>query len=658
MKNKNYVSSLKELEVKLTRQPNIPNSLNPLLDRVMPPILRVLGAILGFGRKTAPAVRLPEYMMELSDGTKLATDIYLPKEVFVDSGKVKCPTILVRMPYWKDNFSFIGYAFALYGYAVVVQDIRGTGHSEGMNFILIPDRDDGLETLKWITKRFWYNGKIGMSGGSYFGMTQWCVSWDNDDMLQVICPCVSSYSNMMRLHGGMNINSLLIAFKRILINTTSHRDSPSSDTCTIEQMDATLDPRVSMFNDKINVVKPKLSNFEGLPVDFIVKFIKRMFKIKEMDLTKRNYEYFFVLLNRLLENIDVNHDKMFGMLELDVKKLNQPAYMVGGWYDMFLEHTLKDYLDIKANGAGISQEGTRIVIGPYAHAAVGGKTNKLDNGMITFLRQFIAKDQYEYWLKGIDNEEMHKPPIKYYVMGKDMWRYSDVWPPERVSEKKLYLHSKGKANSLNGNGSVGFEEPGDEPEDNFKFNPLNPVITKGGRNLDIAKGARDQRDNEQRNDVLVYTSEPLEKGIEMTGPIKIVLYASSSAKDTDFTVKLVDVYPKKVEFLRLLRFKKPREKALNILNGAIRARFRAGHDNPTLIEPGKIIKYEFLVGNTSNYFKPGHRIRVDISSSNFPKYDVNSNMGGEGEEGAYMIADQKIFHDKEHPTHLILPIYK
>ena len=642
MKNKNYVTDFKYLEINLTRQPNIPNSLNPVLDRIFPPILRILGAALGFGKKTSPAVRLPEYQMELSDGTKLATDIYLPKKVF--QTKSKCPTILVRMPYWKDNFSFIGFAFALYGYATVIQDIRGTGHSEGMNFILIPDRDDGLETLKWIKKRFWYNGKIGMSGGSYFGMTQWCVSWDNDDMLQVICPCVSSFSNMMRLHGGMNINALITAFKRILINTTAHRDSPSSDTLTVEQMDATLDPRASMFNDKINVVKPKLSNFEGLPVDAIVKFMKRMFKLKELDLTKRNYKYFFELLNRLLENIDINHDKMFGMLELDVKKLNQPAFMVAGWYDLFMEHTLKDYLDIKANGTGISRDGTRLVIGPYAHAAVGGKTNKLDNGMIDFLRLFIAKDIYDYWLKGIDNEEMHKPHIKYYVMGKDIWRYSEVWPPERVNDKELYIHSKGRANSLNGNGSVSFEGPSDEPEDNFKFNPLNPVITKGGRNLDIAKGARDQRDNEARNDVLVYTSEILEKGVEMTGPIKIVLYASSSAKDTDFTIKLVDVYPK--------------GKALNILNGAIRARFREGHDNPTLIEPGKIIKYEFLVGNTSNYFLPGHRIRVDISSSNFPKYDVNSNMAGEGEKGAYMIADQKIFHDKEHPTHLIIPIYK
>ncbi len=172
---------------------------------------------------------------------------------------------------------------------------------------------------------------------------------------------------------------------------------------------------------------------------------------------------------------------------------------------------------------------------------------------------------------------------------------------------------------------------------------MNPVITRGGRNLEVSKGAWDQKDSEIREDVLVYTSEPFDHGIELTGDIKIVLYASSSAKDTDFMVKFVDIYPN--------------GKALNILDAGIRARFRNGHDNPELIEPGKVVKYEFLVGNTSNFFKPDHRIRVDIASSNFPRYDVNSNMGGEGKEGEYMVAEQKIYHNKNYPSHLILPIY-
>jgi len=638
---KKYVTDFEYLDLSFKRQPYIPKLLKKPLDQMLPVAIRILGVALGFGRKTQQAVRLPECHMKLSDGTRLAMDVYLPKKVI--KARSKCPTILVRMPYWKDNFNFIGYAYASYGFAVVIQDIRGTGHSEGMNFILIPDRQDGLETLKWITKQFWYDGKIGMSGASYFGLTQWCVSWDNDNLLTTICPAVSANSNMMRMHGGLNIHSLINAFKKILINVTIHRDSPRNDTFTNKHVDLLLDPSASFYNDKIDVNKPKLSHFEGLPIETIVKFIKRMFKLKELNLSKRNYEYFFVLLDRLLENIDINHEKMFGMLDLDVTKISQPVFMLAGWYDLFLEHTLKDYLEIKKNGKGIAKEHSRIMIGPFAHAAVGGKTNKLDNGLLNFLRGFIAKEWYMHWLMEKEYPEMKKPPIKYYVLGLDKWRYSYVWPPERSMYKDLYLHSKGKANTRDGDGRLSFKAPADESEDLYNFDPIDPVITKGGRNLEISKGALDQEDSEMRDDVLVYTSEPFDHGVEVTGDVKIVLYASSSAKDTDFMVKLVDVSPK--------------GKAILILDAGIRARFRNGHDNPELIEPGEVVKYEFLVGNISTFFKPGHRIRVDITSSNFPRYDVNSNMGGEGKEGEFLIAEQKIYHNKKFPTHLILPIY-
>ena len=641
IKDKNYVTNFDYLDMKFTRQPYIPKFLKKPLDKSLPTFIRILGALLGFGRKTQQAVRLPECHMKLTDGTRLAMDVYLPKTIIKSKGK--CPTILIRMPYWKDNFHFFGYAYASYGFAVVIQDIRGTGHSEGMNFILIPDRQDGLETLKWITKQFWYDGKIGMCGGSYFGLTQWCVSWDNDDLLTTICPAVSANTNMLRMHGGLTIHALLNAFKKILVNVTIHRDSPHTDTYTNEYVDLLLDPSKSFYNDPIDVNKPKLSHFEGLPLDAIVKFIKKMFKLKELNLSNRNYEYFFVLLKRLIENIDINHEKMFGMLELDETKITQPVFLLSGWYDLFLEHTLKDFLDIKANANGLAKKYSRILITPCGHASVGAKTNKLDNGIFDFLRGFIAKEWYSHWLLGKEDPEINKPPIKYFVMGLNKWRYSDVWPPERVIYRDLYLHSKGSANSRNGNGTINFKAPLNELEDTYQFDPMNPVISKGGRNLEICNGPWDQKDSEIRDDVLVYNSEPFDHGIELTGDIKIVLYASSSAKDTDFMVKLVDVYPS--------------GKAINILDAGIRARFRNGHDNPELIEPGKVIKYEFLVGNTSNYFKPGHRIRVDITSSNFPRYDVNSNMSGEGEEGECMVAEQKIYHNKKYPTHLILPIY-
>jgi len=642
MNKKNHVTSLKYIKLSTARQPSFPTTITKVMEKAFPLLVPILAKFLKYEGKSNACVRLPEHMMKLEDGTHLATDVYLPKKAL--KYKKKCPTILVRLPYWKDNFYFIGYAFSTFGYAVVIQDIRGTAHSEGMNFILIPDRQDGLETLKWLTKQFWYNGKVGMAGGSYFGMTQWCVSWDNDNILTTICPAISSYTNMMRLHGGLGINALLTDFKRILINTTMHRDSPPQDTLPMEQVEAYLNPRAALYNEPVDKIKPKLSHFEGLPLDVIVKFLKRMFKLKELNLSKRNYRYFFLLLDRLLKNIDVNHEKMFGMLELDVTKISQPAFLLAGWYDLFMEHTLKDYLDIKANAKGIARDATRIMIGPIAHAAVGKKTNKFDNGMIDFLKGFIAKEWYDYWLKGIDNKWLHKPPVQYYVMGKDTWRYSNVWPPKKTAYKEFYIHSNGKANSVSGDGTLDTISPDKEPHDYYKFNPMDPVITKGGRNLNISSGAENQKDSEKRRDVLVYTSEPFKDGIEITGPVKMILYASTSAKDTDFHVKLCEVDEK--------------GRSWNLLDAGVRARFRKGEDTQELIEPEKIIKYEIHVGNISNFFLPGYRMRLDVTSSNFPRYDINSNLAGEGEEGEYVIADQKIFHNRDHPSHLIIPIHK
>jgi putative CocE/NonD family hydrolase len=229
-------------------------------------------------------------------------------------------------------------------------------------------------------------------------------------------------------------------------------------------------------------------------------------------------------------------------------------------------------------------------------------------------------------------------------MGRNIWRYTEEWPPQNLEYQKLYIHSEGKANSIKGDGTLSFEEPTEEMEDEYIFDPMNPVITKGGRNLGILKGAQNQKDAEKRPDVLVYSTKLLDKGIEITGPVKMVLYASSSAKDTDFMVKLVDVYP--------------RGRAINILDAGIRARFRNGEENPSLIEPGEVYKYEIDLGNTSNYFRKGHKIRIEITSSNFPRFDVNSNLGGEGGFGQYIEAKQKIYHTQKFPSHLIIPIFK
>lgn len=646
MKENSYVTTYKYLEVKV--KPGIPPLLIKIIRKLMNPlfsvVIKILGPALGFGRVKNNVYKFPETIVKLKDGTELATNVILPKGVFKNRGK--CPTILVRLPYWKDGmYSIFGPAFASYGYAVVMQDVRGCAHSQGFNIFLMADRQDGLETLEWISKRFWFNGKLGMMGGSYFGMTQLVLSWQND-LLTCIAPSISCVSNLWKGHGGLQIHGLTTSIYRIMINISSQREEPIVDLLTNEIQERFLNPKAALYNDPIknDDNRIKLTDLKGKSLTEILEILASHYNMEKIDPSKRNFKQYFKFVNEFLitRTLEKDGDKMAGLLEIDYKKFAQPAFIQGGWQDMFIEHQLKDFLDIKANATGNGKK-SKMVIGDWAHGAKGHP----EGSMISFIKYFLNKSWYEYWLKNIEEAYSNiseRPSIKYWVNGRNAWRYTENWPPENIQIKKLYIHSEGWANSINGNGALSFDEPNGEFEDRFIFNPMNPVITRGGRNLGLLKGAQDQTDAEKREDVLVYSTEPLEKGIEVTGAIKMILHASSSATDTDFTVKLVDVYPN--------------GKAINILDAGIRARFREGEENPSLIEPGKVYEYEINVGNTSNYFRPEHRIRIEISSSNFPRFDINSNMGGEGKPGEYKMADQRIFHDKEHPSHLLIPIFR
>ncbi|MHA1337791.1 MAG: CocE/NonD family hydrolase [Promethearchaeota archaeon] len=606
-------------------------------------LVKILGPILGFGRAKHKVVEYPELFLKMKDGTRLATSVYVPKKVY--KKKLKAPTILIRLPYWKDGvYKIFGYAFASYGYVLIMQDCRGCAHSEGFNFFLQTEREDGLETLEWIKKQYWYNGKIGMAGGSYFGMTQLCVSWDND-LLTCIAPAICSISNLWRGYGGLKIHSLTISIYRIMINISANREKPLVDILTKEILELYTNPKYALYNDPIEKKGKylKFSDFKGKTAEECVDLLAEFYKIPKWDLSKRNFKIYFKFLDDFLK-LEKDIENMPGLLDLDMSKWSQPAFIQAGWQDMFIEQQLKDFIRLKEYSDNENIKASRMVIGPWAHADKGHP----EGSMIDFLKYFLNLHWYRYWLddKKDSYPDIDKPAIKYWTIGKNDWDYTDIWPPANISYKRIYLHSNGNANSLKGDGILSFQEPGeDEKPDKYIFDPMNPVITGGGRNLGIKKGCFNQKKIEKRKDVLVYTSEILSKPIQITGPVKMELYASSSAKDTDFMVKLVDVYPK--------------GKALNVIDGGIRARFRNGENKPpSLIEPNKIYKYEINVGNISILFRKGHRIRVEISSSNFPRFDINSNMGGEGKPGDYKIAHQTIYHDKEHPSCLILPIFK
>jgi len=647
MKN-DYVTNFSYLKIPI--RPRYPKCISKFISYFMKhgliPFVKILGPLLGFRYPKNGVKRLPECMIKLKDGTRLATDIYIPKKVYKKNSK--CATILVRLPYWKESLRILGYAYAAYGFVAILQDIRGTGHSDGFNYYLFTEREDGMETLEWISKQYWYNGKIGMTGGSYFGMTQLALSWDND-YLSCIIPAVTSTLNLWKNNGGLDIHALTTSIYRIMVNIVSNYDLPDVSIMTTLMKERYLNPRYALYNDPIRPkTRLQLSSLKGKSIEDVKKLLTGYYNVKNFDPTKRNYRIYFKFLNDFLitKGLDKDAKKMSGFLDMDASKFSQPALFLAGWQDMFLEKQLEDFSEIQANATGDAKKYSKLVIGSWAHGAVGHPESKYKNaGIARFYKEVLNIDWFNYWLKGKKHayQDIDNPPIKYWVMGKNIWKYTEIWPPKNIVYKDLYIHSQGRANSIKGNGVLNYNLPDNEPTDHYIFDPMDPVITRGGRNLDLLKGAQDQKDAERRTDVLVYSTDPLVDGIEVTGPVKMILYACSSVTDTDFIVKLVDVYP--------------RGKAINILDAGIRARFRNGEDNPSLIEPNKIYQYQIDLGNTSNYFRKGHRIRIEISSSNFPRFDINSNLGGENKSQAYILAEQTIFHNIKYPSHLLIPIF-
>ncbi|MHA1378844.1 MAG: CocE/NonD family hydrolase [Candidatus Helarchaeota archaeon] len=631
--------------------------LSKTVDALYLPITTLLQGILGFGIPKNRVTRFKECLISLQDGAKLATDVYLPNKIYKNylekkRAGCKCSTILVRLPYFKNSVSIIGYSLASRGYATVIQDIRGTARSShyGTNTIMLEDRHDGLETLKWITKRFWYNKKIGMWGASYFGQSQLAVSWDNDDLITCLNPGLCSYTSLAKHNGGLYSNELMAAFLEILYQI-SFSEVSFSDISKISRTGAEYvkkmfrSPYDRLYNEPLDVANyvPNLAQLRGKNFDEITKILNKIYQIN-LDFSKKDNGSLrkFLELAIYMRKLNLNTDYMPSNLNIDFSKINTPMLLIAGWYDLFLEQMIEDFRKIKQNAPKEAQKKIKLVIGPWGHADRGYPDLSVLGGLLSFVKEIFPIKWFDYWLKGKKYPILEQPPIWYYVLGKNIWRPSNNWPPSNVEYVKYFLHSEGKANSKFGNGKITLNEPRNELPDFYKFNPMNPVLTKGGRNLNVKIGGFDQTESEIREDVLVYTSEKLKKGLEMAGDVKIVLYASSSAVDTDFMVKLVDVYPN--------------GKAINIIDDGIRARFRNGIDSPSLIEPDKIFKYEFNVGNISIFFRKDHRIRVDITSSNFPRFDINSNLGGKYNKKGFVVAFQKVFHNVEHPSHVIFPI--
>ncbi|MHA1266847.1 MAG: CocE/NonD family hydrolase [Candidatus Helarchaeota archaeon] len=617
-------------------------------------------------------VRLKEYLLPTSLGGYLATDIYLPKPVFKE--RYKAPTLLIRLPYWKDLVNILGFLFASMGYCTILQDTRGCAHSKphGTNSFLMFEGIDGLDTLRWIKKRFWYNGRIGMWGMSYFGITQLAVAANitEEDAGLVTClnPGMCSYHNIFYHPYGLIPLGMGASVYAVFHSITKYYELESLSEMFKDPKQIPLRlskyPQLNLYNEKIGEPRwvlhfddlAKLENPKEM-IETINMKLNLNLKIDAADTGE-----FQKLLEAVIYTRRLNPQSLFFPHAIGFNfKPHIPMLFIAGHYDMFQEEFWRDVLQFQQADPNSFRKYFKAIIGPWAHGGmdmtfndkgrINLKTNMKD--LVEMSRSFMPMWYFQHFLKR-GGKDIHKiPTFQIYILNRKIWRFFNWWPP-KGKELKLYLHSDGLANTRFGSGVLSIKPPVEEPFDEYEFDPLNPVPTQGGRHLFFVSGPHDQSKVEKRPDILCYTTPKLTEGLEIIGEVKLVLYASSTAKegetvevcDTDFMAKLVDVFPNG-------------KKAYNIVDDGVRARFREGDlEHPTLIKPGKIYQYTFSLGNTAIYFPTGHQIRLEISSSNFPKFDINSNLGGTSTKKGYVIAHQTIYHDQQYPSHLILPVFK
>jgi putative CocE/NonD family hydrolase len=364
-------------------------------------------------------------------------------------------------------------------------------------------------------------------------------------------------------------------------------------------------------------------------------------KIEALDIRRAAPGYFQMLSHP-------SYDDYWKTFDVEARhgEFETPAFHFTGWYDTLLTGTIRNFTGLRKHArSAAAREAQRIVIGPWTHARPTRESTRIgdvdfgpDAG---FDQQTLVIDWFNHWLKDERNDVMNRAPVRLFVMGVNTWRDEQEWPLARAVRTSFYLHSSGAATSSSGDGCLTSVPPDQEAADRFTYDPNNPVPTgpRGG----YSKIPSDQREIELRPDVLVYTSDALTAPIEVTGPLDMRLWAASSATDTDFTAKLVDVFPDGT--------------ARMINDGIIRARYRAGKTTPVLLTPGRAEEFVIDVGATSNVFAVGHRIRIEISSSNFPRFDRNPNTGGRfAEDESGWPAEQTIFHDRQRPSRIVLPV--
>jgi putative CocE/NonD family hydrolase len=550
---------------------------------------------------------------EMRDGSVLKADIYRPTQ------RGHYPVLLCRTPYDKQREEYVetAYALAARGYIAVVQDIRGRGASDG-EFIWsfgdnskTSDGEDGYDSVGWAASLPGSDGQVGTWGHSYPAWVTWRLAAENPPHLKAIFPSGIS-ARLLDLNFGIFETGRRLQWTHMMAADARSRAGDKTGPRTRQEAE---------YNWQ-EVYRGKWIWF--LPLEDIP-------------------DYVFSTLTPMLKRYYREQDQEFWAFDEIHHRVNVPACHVTGWYDRLIG-TIDNFTGMVNNGSESVREQHRLIIGPWPHNDTRWtrRQGPLDFGpeADAKLAHLLAR-WYDHHFKGRDTGIGSEPPIKLFVMGENRWRFENEWPLARTQYTEFFLHSGGRANSTLGDGFLTTSEPGHQSPDEFDYDPRDPVMSL--MSPDAQATACDQSPLDGRRDILVYQSQPLTEEIEITGPVVLKLWASSSAPDTDFTAKLIDVHPNGL--------------AVNLCYGIIRARYRDGYANPSLIQPYLPYEYTIRLTPTSVLFQRGHRIRLDVSSSDFPNFDRNHNTGKDfWSDIEMLLAHQTVFHDREHPSRLILPM--
>jgi putative CocE/NonD family hydrolase len=569
-----------------------------------------------------------DIMVPMRDGVRLATDAWIP------DGDSPAPVLLVRLPYGKDMNGLYAYGlvpnvFALVeaGYAVVYQDCRGTFRSGGEFTPMVNEPGDGADTVAWLLEQPWCDGNIGTYGASYLGFVQW-ASASAAAPLKAIAPAVTTtdyYSTPWYSEGGALSLHAIQTWTTMMALADVQRAVGAG----------TGDPQALM--GLVGMAADPDAYLAELPVQV-------------RPLLEKQWPWWGELLahparDDFWQNLSVA-DRF--------EDITVPALNIGGWFDIFISSTTRTFTELKKRGGSAeARDGQRLIIGPWDHLNSTGVYPDRKFGLMAdaLFADLTGAHQrfFDRWLRGQTDALAGSAPVRIFVMGIDQWRDEQDWPLPDTSYTDYYLASAGRANTADGDGELRTEAPGDERADVYLYDPRRPVPTLGGRVMSPttanAAGPVDQRRAESRADVLCYSTPVLDHPVEVTGHVSLTLFVSSSAVDTDFTGKLVDVFPD--------------GRAIFLTDGIVRARYRDSLASPKPLAPDQVYEITLDLSVTSNVFLPGHRIRLEVSSSNFPRFDRNTNTGGivaEDSDEDVRVAVNRVFHGPGHRSRLVLPV--